>query len=148
MDDFTKMILRGAALPTAIAGAAAAIIAGATLGSPAAVGALLGTVVVVIFFTVGQLILAWVLKHNPMMGMSVAMLLYIVKIGVLLGLLLLLVDVTAFNTKAFAMTVLLCTLVWTAAEVWLFSRTKVLYVEPDNVPAALKQPGMQRSDVD
>ena len=110
MDDFTKMILRGAALPTAIAGAAAAIIAGATLGSPAAVGALLGTVVVVIFFTVGQLILAWVLKHNPMMGMSVAMLLYIVKIGVLLGLLLLLVDVTAFNTKAFAMTVLLCTL--------------------------------------
>jgi hypothetical protein len=35
-----------------------------------------------------------------------------------------------FDTKVFAATVVVCTIAWTSAEVWVFSRTKVLYVEP------------------
>lgn len=139
MDTFTRTILRGAAFPTAVAGLATAGICAVTMGSQAAIGALLATGIVVVFFMIGQLVLGYVLRHNPMMGLSVAMLLYIVKIGVLLALLLLLSGSTAFNSKVFAFTILICTLVWTSAEVWIFSRTKVLYVEPDSVPPAVQE---------
>jgi len=139
MDDFTRLIVRGAALPTAVAGLLVTAFCLIVIDTQAAIGALLATVVVVVFFMVGQLVLGHVLRTNPMMGMSVAMLLYIVKIGVLLGLLIVLQGSTAFNTKAFAATILITTLVWTSAEVWIFSRTKVLYVEPDSVPPAVRE---------
>ncbi len=139
MDQFTRTIVRGAALPTAVVGLL--ITAGAWLwgGTAGGIGALLGTVVVVVFFMIGQLVLGSVLKNNPQAGLMVAMTLYIIKIGVLLGLLLALQGTTAFNTKTFALTILACTLVWTACEVVIFSRTKVLYVEPDNVPPGVRE---------
>lgn len=139
MDQFTRTIVRGAALPTALAGLAITAGSWALQGSAGGVGALVATVIVVVFFMIGQLVLGAVLKHNPQMGLTVAMTLYIIKIGVLLGLLLALQGTTAFNTKTFALTILACTLVWTACEVVIFARTKVLYVEPDNVPPAVQQ---------
>ncbi|MFN8126818.1 MAG: hypothetical protein U0R64_09980 [Candidatus Nanopelagicales bacterium] len=139
MDQFTRTIIRGAALPTVVVGLVITAAAWALQGSPGGIGALLGTVVVVVFFMAGQLLLGAVLKHNPQAGLMVAMTLYIVKIGVLLALLLMLQGTTAFNTKAFALTILACTLVWTICEVVIFSRTKVLYVEPDNVPPAVQE---------
>lgn len=139
MDQFTATIVRGAALPTAVIGLLISAALWAFMGSAAGIGALLGTVIVVVFFMIGQLVLGAVLKHNPQMGLTVAMTLYIFKIGVLLGLLLLLSDTSAFDTKAFAMTILACTLVWTICEVVIFAKTKVLYVEPDNVPPAVQQ---------
>jgi ATP synthase protein I len=139
MDEFTRAIVRGAALPTAVAGVLATAVAGIVGGAPAAVGAGLGTTVVIVFFMAGQLVLASVLRSNPAMGMSVAMVLYLLKIGVLLALLLLLQGVTAFDTKAFAFTILVCTLVWTAAEVWVFSRSHVLVMDADPVPPAVQR---------
>jgi ATP synthase protein I len=139
MDGFTKAILRGAALPTGVAGLVAVGVAAFAGGVPAAVGAALGTAVVLAFFLAGQFVLASVLRNNPAMGMSVAMMLYLVKIGVLLVLLLLLQGSTAFDTKAFAFTILVCTLVWTAAEVWVLAKTQVLVVEPDNVPDGVRR---------
>lgn len=139
MDGFTRAIVRGAALPTAAAGVLAAVVAGAVIGTAGAVGALLGALVVVVFFMAGQLVLASVLRSNPAMGMSVAMVLYLIKIGVLLALLLLLQGVTIFDTKAFAFTILVCTLVWTAAEVWVFAKSNVLVVEPDKVPEGVQR---------
>lgn len=139
MDQFTRTIVRGAALPTAAVGAAITVGAFAFQGSSGGVGALIGTLVVVVFFMIGQLVLGGVLKHNPQAGLMVAMTLYIIKIGVLLGLLLALQGTTLFDTKVFALTILACTLVWTACEVVIISRTKVLYVDPDNVPPAVRQ---------
>jgi len=55
---------------------------------------------------------------------------YLVKIGVLLVLLLVLQDATFFAPKVFAAVIVSCTLAWTFVEVWVFSRTKVLYVDP------------------
>ena len=40
-------------------------------------------------------------------------------------------DTTAWNAKAFAWSVVVCTLVWTAFEVRAFMKTKMLYVDPD-----------------
>lgn len=138
MGAFTRAILRGAALPTLVVGILVTVVAWLAAGSAAGIGALLGTVVVVAFFMAGQLVLGWVLANNPQLGLTVAMTLYLLKIGVLLALLMALQGVTAFDTKVFALTVLVCTLVWTIAEVWVFSRTKMLVVDPDNVPEAVR----------
>ena len=103
-------------------------------GTPGLIGAAFGAAIVVIFFTIGQVILNRVLQSNPTMAMTVAMTMYLVKIAVLFGLLLIFKNTTAFDTKVFALSVLVCTLVWTAAEVWAFGNEKVLYVEPGSGP--------------
>ncbi|MCH9815589.1 MAG: hypothetical protein K0U64_03925 [Actinomycetia bacterium] len=144
MDNFTKMILRRAALPTAIVGLAIAVVVWLAMGTAAGIGALLGVAVVIPFFTVGQVVLARIMQNNPAMGMTVAMMLYLAKIGVLAILLVILADVSAFDTKVFAVNILVCTLIWTMAEVWTFANTKVLYVDPDNVPDTVQT---RRADV-
>ena len=139
MEDFNRIMIRGAAVPTLIAGLGATVVAWFVGGSPAATGAAIGTVIVLGFFMVGQLVLASVLRKNPAMGFSIAMLLYLIKIGVLLALLLLLQGVTAFDTRAFAFTILLCTLVWTSAEAWVIGKSKVLVVTPNEVPEGVQK---------
>lgn len=144
------MIVRGAALPTAAAGIAAGVIGWFVAGGPGLVGALMATGVVLAFFLVGQVMLARVLRSNPQMAMPVALTLYLAKIGVLLVLLVLLQNVTVFDTKVFALTILVCTLVWTIAEVFILARSKVLVVDPGNVPPAVEEAAglRRRQDAD
>ena len=137
MDQFTRTILLRAALPTAVVGLVVTAIAWIVMGTTAGIGALIGVVFIVPFFSIGQAILAGVLRKNPAMGMSVAMMLYLVKIGVLAILLVVLADTSLFDTKAFAINILICTLVWTGAEVWILANSKILYVDPDNVPESM-----------
>ena len=73
----------------------------------------LGTLIVLVFFSVGQLVLGAVLKNNPQNAMMVAMALYLGKIGALLVLLLVLQDATFFAPKVFAGVIVACTLAWT-----------------------------------
>jgi ATP synthase protein I len=127
-------VLTGAAVPAAVVGLVAVVIGGIASGAGGAVGAALGAALVIVFFSVGQLVLGRVLRSNPQMAMTVALTLYLVKIGVLFMLLVLFQGTTAFDTKVFALTILACTLTWTVGEVWVFSRTKVLYVEPGSGP--------------
>ena len=127
-------LIRKAAIPTAIAGVITVLVAYVLKGTPGAVGAIIGSAIVLIFFTVGQVVLNQVIRKNPSMAMSVAMLLYLVKVAVLFGLLLAFKHTTAFDTKVFASAILVCTLVWTGAEMWAFSTGKVLYVEPGSGP--------------
>ena len=124
------LVLKRAGLLTVAAGAIITVIAGLITGSGGVIGAIFATVVVVVFFTAGQLTLGKVLRTNPELAMSVALVIYLAKIGILFVLIILFADTTLFDTKVFAITVVLCTLVWTAAEVWIFARTKVLYVDP------------------
>jgi len=127
-------IIIKAAVPTAIVGVIVTIAASVLKGSPGAIGAAFGAAIVVIFFTIGQVLLNRVLRTNPTMAMTVALTMYLVKIAVLFGLLLIFKNTTAFDTKVFALSVLVCTLVWTGAEVWAFGTEKVLYVEPGSGP--------------
>jgi ATP synthase protein I len=96
----------------------------------AVLGAAIGTLIVVAFFTVGQVVVGAVLRSAPQMAMSVALMVYLLKIGVLFIFIILFQGTTAFDTKVFALTIVACTLAWTVAEVWIFARTKVLYVDP------------------
>ena len=130
MPTVDSLVLIRAGAVTAVVGIIGTIIGTILQGSKGLIAGLLGTVIVLVFFSVGQLVLGAVLKNNPQNAMMVAMALYLVKIGVLLGLLLVLQDATFFAPKVFAAVIVACTLAWTFVEVWVFSRTKVLYVEP------------------
>lgn len=125
------LVLKRAGILTVVAGAIITVISALIAGSAGVIGAIFATVVVVVFFSAGQLTLGKVLRTNPELAMSVALVIYLAKIGILFVLIILFSETTLFDTKVFAMTVVLCTLVWTAAEVWIFARTKVLYVDPE-----------------
>ena len=125
-----RLILRSAGVSTVVVGIIAAVIGGLLSGADGAVGAAVATVLVLAFFSVGQAVLGSVLRNNPELALTVALTIYLVKIGVLLVIIMVFADTTAFDTKVFAATVVACTLAWTVAEVWIFGRTKVLVVEP------------------
>lgn len=134
MHEHDAAILRGALLPTAVVGLLAVLVAGVVVGAKGALGALLGTLVVVVFFTVSLVVVSRASRVSPYAAMNAAILTYLVKIGVLFGLIVAFQDTTAFDTKTFGLTIIACTLVWTAFEVRAFSRLKMLYVDPDNTP--------------
>lgn len=123
-------MLRSAGIATILVGIVGTVIGAAVAGTQGVIAGALGTLIVLVFFSVGQLVLGSVLRNNPQNAMMVAMALYLVKIGVLLVLLLVLQDATFFAPKVFAGVIVACTLAWTFVEVWVFSRTKVLYVDP------------------
>ena len=124
------LVLRRAGLATVALGIVAVVVGWVAAG----VGGAIGAAIVVVFFTIGQLILGSVLRNNPQMAMTVAMMTYLVKLGVLFVFIIVFADTTLFDTKVFAATVVVCTIAWTTAEVWVFSRTKVLYIEPKDYP--------------
>lgn len=127
-------VLRTAGLATLIVGIVSIVLAGIFRGTDGLVGALVATVLVLVFFSAGNLVLNWALRVHPQVALSIALLTYVVKIGVLFVLIILFANTTLFNTKVFALVVVLCTITWTAAEVVLWSRSRVLYVEPGSGP--------------
>ena len=124
------LVLRTAGGVTVVVGVIASIIGVLVGGGKGLLGAVIATVIVVVFFSIGQFTLGAVLKSNPQMALTVALMIYLVKVGVLLVLIILFSGTTLFDTKVFAATIVAGTLAWTSAEVWVFARTKVLYVEP------------------
>ncbi len=125
------LVLRRAGLITAVVGAAGIVIGFAADGVSGGVGGIFATLIVLAFFSVGQFVLGSVLRSNPQMAMTVALTVYLVKIGVLFVLIIAFANTTLFNTRIFAATIVACTIAWTVSEVWVFARTKVLYVDPE-----------------
>ena len=132
MPSIDRLVLRVSIPVTVAVGIVAAVVGALVAADPgkALLGAAIGTVIVVAFFTVGQVVVGAVLRTAPQMAMSVALMVYLVKIGILFIFIILFQGTTAFDTKVFALTIVACTLAWTVAEVWIFARTKVLYVDP------------------
>ena len=128
-----RLILR-AALPTFVVGALATITGFISSGTEGLIAGLFGTFLVVIFFAAGQLALDKVIRTNPALATSMALLLYLIKIVILFVLLLLFQDTEAFDTKVFAATIVSSTEVWMVAETWAIATAKVLYVEPGSGP--------------
>ena len=130
MHEHDASILRAALIPTVLAGVLAVVVAAFVGGGKAALGAALGALVVVVFFTVGLVVVGRASRVSAYAAMNAAILTYLVKIGVLFAIIVAFKDTTLFNTKAFGLTIILCTLVWTGFEVRGFSRLQILYVDP------------------
>jgi ATP synthase protein I len=129
-------ILRGAAIPTTAVGVLVTVLLAVLAGPKGLLGAVLGLAVVVAFFTAGLLVITWAARTLPHALMNIALLSYLVKVG-LLGVLLMIVrGTTLFDTRAFGWAALVSTLVWVAAEVRVFVRMKIFYTEPAATPGA------------
>ena len=127
------MVLRRAGGVTLLVGLIATAIGFLVDGSKGLIGGLMATAIVIVFFSIGQGVVGWTLKNNPQMALMVALGVYLVKIGALFVLIVILQDATFFNPKVFAATIVVCTLAWTTAEIYVFGKTKVLYVEPEGM---------------
>ena len=128
-DDAYTAMLRGALIPTLVA-AAIGVGVGALAGWPGVLGALVGAGLVIVFFTIGLLVMRRTARLRPDAVMGVVMITYVVKVAVLAVLLVLLKDVSWMSSRHFALTALLCTVVWLTFEVRAFTRMRIFHVDP------------------
>lgn len=140
MQALDARLLRGAAVPTAVAGAIAVVLCTVLVGVKGFTGALIGSVIVLAFFSASIVVISRVAQKNPQMLLGYAMLTYLGKILLLFALMLLFKHTTLFNFRAFGFTMLALTLVWLAAETRAVLKTKIFYADPDAVPAERRKP--------
>ncbi|MFI7445487.1 hypothetical protein [Nonomuraea indica] len=123
-------VLKSAALPTLAVGAVAVVVALVVAGGKGALGSAIGVLLVGAFFSVSVVAVSYAAKVSPQVMAMAAMGSYLVKVIVIMVMLATFGDTTAWNPKAFAWSVVICTIVWTAFEVRAFVKTKMLYVDP------------------
>ncbi|WP_067813859.1 hypothetical protein [Actinomadura kijaniata] len=123
-------ILRGAALPSGLAGIVALVVGLVLAGSKGMLGAALGTITVLAFFTISVVAVSYASKISPQMMFAAAVFSYITKLLVMFALIAAFKDATAWNPKVFAYTVIALTLVWIGAEIRASLKVKTLYVDP------------------
>lgn len=128
-------ILWSAAVPTALAGAVGIAVSAAVAGGKGALGAAVGTVVVIAFFSAGLIALLRTAKSLPHLFQAMGLLVYTTQLLLLAVVLAIFKDTELFNLKAFAFTLLGTTVVWVAAQATAHMRSKILYVEPESEPA-------------
>ncbi|MCX5086876.1 hypothetical protein ACFC18_04615 [Streptomyces sp. NPDC056121] len=125
-------ILLQAVVPTAIAGALAAVISGVVAGGKGALGAVIGTVVVIAFMGLGQIVLQRTAKSLPQLFQAMGLMLYVAQLLLLLIFVAVFKDTTLFNPKAFAASLVAATVVWMAAQARAHMKAKIFYIDPDS----------------
>jgi ATP synthase protein I len=109
------------------------IVLGAVLGGgKGLLGAALGVGLVIAFFGISVLVVWQAAKVSPQVMMAAAVATYLVKILVLIILLGTFQNSTAFNARFFGLTVIVCVVAYSAAQMVSSMRLKMLYVEPDS----------------
>ncbi|MFG2649321.1 hypothetical protein [Streptomyces sp. NPDC048436] len=127
----TRTLLQSA-VPTAAVGAIAAVVSGVVAGGKGAIGAVVGTLVVIAFMGIGMFVLQRTAKALPHLFQMMGLLLYVAQLLLLLIFVGLFKDTTLFNPKAFAVGLVLATVVWMATQARAHMKAKILYVEPDS----------------
>ncbi|GAA3375722.1 hypothetical protein GCM10020367_44630 [Streptomyces sannanensis] len=120
-----------AAVPTAAAGAVAAVVSAVVAGGKGAIGALVATAVVLLFMGIGLFVLQRVAKSLPQLFQAMGLMLYTAQLLLLFVFVAVFKNTTLFNPKAFAITLVALTLVWIAAQTRAHMKAKILYVEPE-----------------
>ncbi|MEU9097204.1 hypothetical protein [Streptomyces sp. NPDC048361] len=120
------------ALPTAAAGAVATLVSGVVVGGKGAVGAIVATLVVILFMGVGLVVLERTARSYPQLFQAMGLALYTAQLLLLFIFVAAFKNTTLFNPKAFAITLVALTLVWIGAQARAHMKAKILYVEPDS----------------
>ena len=128
--NIAPMARRSAAVTAAVA-AVMVMISVVLGGHKGLIGAALAVAVVAAFFGLSVLALSRAAKISPQAMMLAGLGTYVFKILVLLFLVGRFQNSTAFNPFLFGLTAIVLVLVYDAALAITFSRTKMLYVEPD-----------------
>ena len=127
-------IVRRAGALTAVAAAIMVAVSAALVGVKGLIGALVGVVVVTVFFGISVLVVGRAARVSPEAMMVAALVTYLVKIVALAIVLSSLNGTTAFSTRALGFTAIGCILVWSATQVITAGKVKMLYVEPEQQP--------------
>ncbi|CAM5444219.1 hypothetical protein [Streptomyces narbonensis] len=125
-------ILLRTVIPTAAVGAIATVISAVVAGGKGALGAVVGTLVVLLFMGIGQVVLQRTAKSFPHLFQAMGLMLYTAQLLLLFIFLALLKDTTLFDFKAFAFTLLAATVVWVAAQARAYMKAKITYIDPGN----------------
>ncbi|GGU44851.1 hypothetical protein [Streptomyces lavendofoliae] len=120
------------AVPTLAVGALATVVSGVVVGGKGAIGAVVGTLVVVLFMGVGLVVLQRTARSLPQLFQAMGLMLYTAQLLLLFIFLAVLKNTTLFDFKAFAFTLLAATVVWVAAQARAYMKAKILYVEPSS----------------
>ena len=128
--NIAPMARRSAAVTAAVA-AVMVVLSAVLAGHKGLIGAAIAVVVVAAFFGLSVLALGRAAKVSPQAMMLAGMGTYVVKILVLLFLVGRFQNSTAFSPWYFGLTAIVLVLVYDAALAITFSRTKMLYVEPE-----------------
>ncbi|MFJ9351825.1 hypothetical protein [Streptomyces sp. NPDC101237] len=124
-------ILAQAAVPTAAVGVLAAAVSAIVAGGKGAIGALVATVVVVLFMGIGLYVLQRTAKSLPHLFQAMGLMLYTAQLLLLFIFVAAFKDTTLFNPRAFAGTLVVGTVTWIAAQARAQMKAKILYVEPE-----------------
>lgn len=124
-------VVRRAAVPTALAAVLMVALSAALVGTKGLVGALIGVALVIVFFGISIVVVGWAARISPPAMMIAALSSFLVKIVALAVVVSSLNGTTAFSTRALGFTAIACVLVWSAAQVIVAMRVKMLYVEPN-----------------
>ncbi|MFC4564507.1 hypothetical protein ACFO4E_21820 [Nocardiopsis mangrovi] len=135
MQEHDARILAGAAIPTAAAGLIAMVIAFFAAGVHGLVGALVGTVLIIVFFAISAVIIAVVAKRQPQLVLMAALATYTLKAVALAIVLLLFGGAEVFDLNAFAVTAGVCVVVWLTGHSVASLKVRRLYIEPVESPA-------------
>lgn len=137
--DWPVVLFRASVWPTAVAGLLVTVGAGVVQGVDGALGGLLGTVLVVASFGLGLYVAARTAQLHPLATLTAAMSSYLFKITALLLVLVVVQRTDAVDRGSTGLAVLVCVLVWLAAEIRAFLGLRLLYVDP-SVGAAPDHP--------
>ncbi|MEV8530983.1 hypothetical protein [Streptomyces sp. NPDC051211] len=120
-----------AAVPTAAVGAVAAIVSAVVAGGKGALGAVVATLIVILFMGIGFVVLQRTARSLPHLFQAMGLMLYTAQILLLFIFVAVFKDTTLFHPKAFAITLVVATLVWIGAQTRAHMKAKILYVEPE-----------------
>lgn len=124
--------LRRPVLGTAAVGILGTVIGTIVAGVPGLIAGVMATVVVLLFFGLGQLAVQKVLANNPALGLNAALGVYLGQILILFIILLVLRNATFFDTRVFASVIAVCAVVWTGLIIVALSAKPAAYVEPES----------------
>ncbi|MFC9243465.1 hypothetical protein ACFT7S_05255 [Streptomyces sp. NPDC057136] len=120
------------AVPTAAVGAVAAAISGAVAGGKGVLGAVVATLVVILFMGIGLVVLQRTARSLPHLFQAMGLMLYTAQLLLLFIFVAAFKNTEVFNPKAFAITLVATTLAWIGAQARAHMKAKILYVEPDS----------------
>ncbi|MER7571012.1 hypothetical protein ACIHJG_31580 [Streptomyces sp. NPDC052415] len=120
------------AVPTAAAGAIVVAVSAAVAGGKGALGAGIGTLLAILFMGIGLYVLQWTAKTLPQLFQAMGLMLYVAQLLLLLIFVALFKDTSLFNAKAFAISLVVATVVWMAAQARAHMKAKIFYIDPDS----------------
>ncbi|MEU6364211.1 hypothetical protein ABZ876_00365 [Streptomyces sp. NPDC046931] len=120
------------AAPTAAVGVIAVAVSGAVAGGKGALGAAIGTVLALVFMGAGLYVLQWTAKSLPQLFQAMGLMLYVAQLLLLLIFVALFKGTSLFDPKTFALTLVIATVVWMAAQARAHMKAKIFYIDPDS----------------